>query len=169
MMRKKLLFLSVVIASSPLLMATDAHADLNLGLGVTSVDTAALRITYDREYYLSHWHPQLDLRLATGILLLDGEDEHDNAAWVVTPAFRYHFNEQENFVEAGIGAGLFAETRVESRELSTALLFESRLAAGWKLGSDAEIGVSAAHYSNGRIKSPNGGFDIYSLIYRYHW
>jgi lipid A 3-O-deacylase len=169
MMRKKFLFLSVVIASSPLLMAMEAHADLNLALGITSVDTAALRITHDREYDLSHWHPQLDLRLATGILLLDGDDYQDNAAWVVTPAFRYHFNEQKSFVEAGIGAGLFAETRVESRELSTAFHFESRVAAGWQLGSDSEIGVSAIHYSNARIKNPNDGLEIYSLIYRYHW
>lgn len=168
-MKDKSLFLTITLAFSPLFIATDAYGDLNLALGITSVDTAALRITHDREYDLSHWHPQLDLRLATGVLLLDGEEESDNAAWVVTPAFRYHFNEQRSFIEAGVGASLFLDKHLESRDLSTAFLFETRLAAGFHLNSETEIGVSATHYSNADIEQPNDGFEIVALTYRYHW
>ncbi|GAA0558804.1 acyloxyacyl hydrolase [Halomonas salifodinae] len=155
------------IAAALLALSAPAQADLNIGLGYTSESTPALRLTLDREFDLSHWHPRLDLRLASGVLLLPGDDEDDNAAWVVTPAFRYDLGAAGGaYLEAGFGAGLFLETRLESRELSTAFQFENRLAAGWRLAQGGELGLSAIHYSNGRIKRPNDGFEVYSLNYR---
>ncbi|MCH4563241.1 acyloxyacyl hydrolase [Halomonas sp. EGI 63088] len=164
------LTLAVALALLSLIMTTDAYADPSLELGSTSVSTPALRVTLDRDYDLSHWHPQLSLRLATGVLLLPGDDEDDNAAWVLTPAFRYTFaGERSIFVEGSVGAGLFLNTRVESRELSTAFQFESRIATGVKLGKGGELGISAVHYSNAHIKPPNNGLEAYSVTYRHPW
>ncbi|MBF8223225.1 acyloxyacyl hydrolase [Halomonas sp. 328] len=139
----------------------------NLGLGITSERTPALRLTLDRTFDLSHWHSRLDLRLASGVLLLPGDDGDDNAAWVITPAFRYHLGEARRaYVEAGIGAALFLNTRLETRQLSTAFQFEDRLALGWTLPGASELSLSVTHYSNGRIKRPNDGFEVYGLTYR---
>lgn len=164
---RSLPLLATILSFSTLLFGATAEADLNIAPGLTSVDNTTLRITYDVEYDLTQWHPQMALRLASGLLLLDGDDETDNVAWVVTPAFRYNLLDNRSFVEVGIGGGIFLETRVESQDLSTAFQFENRLAAGYRLGQKSELGVSAIHYSNARLDSPNDGFEVYALTYRY--
>lgn len=115
---------------------------------------------------LSRWHSALDLRLATGLLLLPGDNGDDNAAWKLTPALRYTSEGGAAFLEAGAGGGLFMETGVGDQALSTAFQFESRLAVGLRFAFDSELGASAAHYSNARLDLPNEGFEVYSLVYR---
>jgi lipid A 3-O-deacylase len=136
-------------------------------LGATSEGEPAVSLGADRTFDLSHWHPQLDLRLATGLLLLPGDEGDDNAAWTLTPALRWTFaGEHDLFAEAGIGAALFLNTRYEDRHLATAFQFEDRLAIGVPLGR-GELSASLIHYSNGGIKRPNDGFETLTLGYRF--
>ncbi|MEX2551646.1 MAG: acyloxyacyl hydrolase, partial [Actinomycetota bacterium] len=111
-------------------------------------------------------HPRLDLRLATGLLLLSSEEKGANAAWLFTSAVRYTFmDEREVFLEAGIGGALFIDTRLDARELSTSFQFEDRIALGlpW---ADGELSLALTHYSNAGINRPNDGFETLMLGYR---
>ncbi|MDN3555894.1 acyloxyacyl hydrolase [Halomonas maura] len=143
-----------------------AGAAPSLELGATSEGTPTLGVNLDWMHDLSHWHPALDLRLATGLLLLPGENGDDNAAWKLTPALRYQLAGGRAFLEAGLGGGLFMETEVGDQALSTAWQFESRLAVGMRFAYGGEFGASAAHYSNARIDLPNEGFEVFALAYR---
>ncbi|MGR2738512.1 acyloxyacyl hydrolase [Billgrantia sp. Q4P2] len=141
-------------------------ADLYLEGGVTSESTAAARIEIDTLIGFERLPPPLTLRLATGLLLLEGSEDERNAAWLATPALRWNFGKAGNvFVEGGIGAALMLHTRLESRELSSAFQFQDRLALGAALGA-GELILSLTHYSNGGIKRPNDGFELLGLGYR---
>ncbi|MFC3283931.1 acyloxyacyl hydrolase [Litchfieldella rifensis] len=168
-MTRKLRAVRLSLLVAALLATSPAYADLSVAGGITSESTAALKVELDREFSLESWHPRLSLRLATGLLLLSSDTEHGNAAWLLTPAFRYTFaGESGTFLEAGIGASVFLETRVESRELSTSFQFEDRLALGMPLAR-GEIMASVTHYSNARIARPNDGFEVFALSYRRPW
>ncbi|XKH59927.1 acyloxyacyl hydrolase [Halomonas sediminis] len=165
MFRKLTLWLVTTLLT--LLGSPLAIADVSIAAGVTSESTASLHIEADRFFSLERWHPQLDLRLSTGILLLPGDDERDNAAWQLTPALRYTFSgKPQVFVEGGIGAAVFLNTRMESRQLSTAFQFQDRLAVGMPAGN-GELALSLSHYSNAGIKKPNDGFEMVTLGYRW--
>nr|WP_163501384.1 acyloxyacyl hydrolase [Halomonas socia] len=153
----------IALLGSPAASLADGYATL----GATSEGTPALSLGLDRTFSLVHWHPQLDLRLGSGLLLLPGDDGDDNAAWTLTPALRWTFaGERRIFAEAGIGAAVFLNTRHESRHLSSAFQFEDRLAVGMPLGS-GELSASLIHYSNAGIKRPNDGFETLSVGYRH--
>ncbi|WP_372614015.1 acyloxyacyl hydrolase [Halomonas sp.] len=154
------------IATATLLGSSPTLADWSLAAGATSESTAALQIQIDHLIPLEGLHPRLDLRLATGLLMLSSEKKGANAAWLVTPAVRYTFmGEREVFLEAGIGGALFIDTRLDARELSTSFQFEDRLALGlpW---ADGEISLALIHYSNAGIRRPNDGFETLMLGYR---
>lgn len=166
MPRKSLVTTAPWMATLLLATTSPANADLYLAAGATSENTAALKVELDHEFDLDHWHPQLSLRLGTGALLLSSDHDNGNLAWLITPAFRYTFTGESGvFVEAGIGASVFLDTRFESRELSTSFQFEDRLAVGMPFAS-GELNASITHYSNGGIKQPNDGFEVFALGYR---
>jgi lipid A 3-O-deacylase len=154
------------IATTTLLCSSPTLADWSLAAGATSESTGAIQIQVDHLLPLEGHHPRLDLRLATGLLLLSSEEKGANAAWLFTPAVRYTFmGEREIFLEAGIGGALFVDTRLDSRELSTSFQFEDRIALGlpW---ADGELSLALTHYSNGGINRPNDGFETLMLGYR---
>ncbi|NAO98913.1 acyloxyacyl hydrolase [Halomonas titanicae] len=165
MFRKPTLWLATTM--STLLGSPLAIADVSIAAGVTSESTASLHIEADRLFSLERWHPQLDLRLSTGLLLLPGDDERDNAAWQLTPSLRYKFSgKYQVFVEGGIGVAVFLNTRMESRQLSTGFQLQDRLAVGMPAGN-GELTLSLSHYSNAGIKKPNDGFVMVMLGYRW--
>ncbi|MFW3614804.1 acyloxyacyl hydrolase [Billgrantia antri] len=152
---------ALAMAASPACLA-----DLYVAGGITSESAAAARIELDTLIGLERLHPQLDLRLATGLLLLEGDESDENAAWLLTPMLRYTFAGQRNvYLEGGIGVAVFLDARIGSRDLSTAFQFQDRLALGGSLGP-GELSLSVAHYSNGGIKDPNEGIEVVSLGYR---
>ncbi|MBD3896971.1 acyloxyacyl hydrolase [Halomonas sp. ML-15] len=169
MRRRSLHHLAALLLPSLLLLGSPAasSADGYITLGATSEGQPALSLGLDRTFGLGYWHPQLELRLGSGILLLPGDDGDDNAAWTLTPALRWSFaGERGIFAEAGIGAALFLNTRHEGRNLSTAFQFEDRLAVGMPVGS-GELSASLIHYSNAGIKRPNDGFETFAVGYRH--
>lgn len=157
---RNLAFLALAVSQASM-------ADLYVAVGMTSESTAALRLEVDRTYGLARLHPQLDLRLATGLLLLEGQERDHNGAWLVTPTLRWSFGDSGNvFLEGGIGAAVFLNTRYESSDLGSAFQFQDRIAIGSRLGA-GELVLSATHYSNAGIKSPNNGFEVLALGYRW--
>ncbi|WP_111415173.1 acyloxyacyl hydrolase [Billgrantia lactosivorans] len=141
-------------------------ADLYVAGGITSESAAAGRIELDTLIGLERLHPQLDLRLATGLLLLDGDDNDENAAWLLSPMLRYTFaGKRSVYLEGGIGAAVFLDARIGSRDLSTAFQFQDRIALGGALGP-GEVALEFTHYSNAGIKDPNEGIEVLALGYR---
>lgn len=145
-----------------------AQADLYVALGQNNESEPTLKLQLDRDLSLAHWQPGLSLRLAGGVMLMNGNEGDDNAALMVTPAFRYTFANTATrpFVEAGVGGALFLNTHYEGRNLSTAFQFEDRVAAGLHVGR-GELALEYSHYSNADIKKPNEGVDVVALGYRH--
>ncbi|MDZ7851530.1 MAG: acyloxyacyl hydrolase [Halomonas sp.] len=161
--------LAAIMTAAALFSSGSAQAvNWALEAGATSEDTAALGVmVHNDESLLSDWlSGAWRLGLSTGVQLYEGDRESDNAAWIVRPALRYTAQGGIPwFAEAGIGAALFLDTRLESRDLGSAFQFEDRLALGMPLGS-GELRLSVRHYSNADIKLPNEGFEVLSLGYR---
>ncbi|SFI11850.1 acyloxyacyl hydrolase [Modicisalibacter xianhensis] len=160
--------LGSLLLGASLAMPALAEADLYVAVGKNNESQTSLKLELDREYSLAQWQPGLSLRLAGGVLLLPGDESDDNAALIVTPAFRYTFADTatQPFVEAGVGGALFLDTRYEGRNLSTAFQFEDRIAAGLHVGR-GEVALAFTHYSNADIKKPNNGLDMVTLGYRH--
>lgn len=160
--------LGSLLLGASLAMPALAEADLYVAVGKNNESQTSLKLELDREYSLAQWQPGLSLRLAGGVLLLPGDEGDDNAALIVTPAFRYTFADTatQPFVEAGVGGALFLDTRYEGRNLSTAFQFEDRIAAGLHVGR-GEVALAFTHYSNADIKKPNNGLDMVTLGYRH--
>ena len=75
------------------------------------------------------------------------------------------------FVEFGVGAIAVSETRIGTRDLSSGVLFDERLAAGIALDPAAKyrLAVYTEHRSNGKIKPPNAGLTTYGIELRVGW
>ena len=145
-----------------------ANADLYVAVGKNNESEPSVKVELDHQYSLAHWQSGLSLRLAGGVLLLHGNEGDDNAALIVTPAFRYTFADTaaRPFAEAGVGGALFLDTHYEGRNLSTAFQFEDRVAVGLHVGR-GEAALAFTHYSNADIKKPNNGLDVVTLGYRH--
>ena len=95
----------------------------------------------------------------------------DNFGVALSPVFAYYFNLSDTlhpYLEGGIGASLFSETKMGPRDLSTHFLFEDRLGVGLRMGR-WDFAFRYMHYSNASIKQPNDGIDIFigSISYRF--
>ncbi len=156
---------SLLLAAAPLANAAGIYA----GIGETSESRTALSLEVDHIYPLDGVMDNLSLRLGAGMLFLNEAHRDNNYALTLTPAFRYTWQTSgwKPFFEAGIGASLFNDTHHGDKSLSTAFLFEDRLAFGWQAPSGLELGISAKHYSNAGIKEPNTGMEVYSLTVRH--
>ncbi|KZE34483.1 lipid A 3-O-deacylase [Crenobacter luteus] len=140
-----------------------------------------------------HWQGELDdLRVAlgwtlpwrwldddTGALVTRAELEagrHDTETgrvWSVSalPVLHYRFKTVRAgwgpFVEAGLGLAWLSETVwAPGYDLSSRWQFASRLGVGYAFGAH-ELSAEARHFSNGGLKHPNPGADMFALRYRW--
>ncbi len=86
--------------------------------------------------------------------------------WALAPQSRW-----QPFLEFGFGGLVVTETRIGTRDLSTAFLFDEKLATGIALDPAAkyQLALFAEHRSNGRIKAPNDGLTTYGIELRVGW
>jgi hypothetical protein len=97
---------------------------------------------------------------------------HKNLAVIgITPVFRWEAdNKRGFFADAGIGASLFSSVyRNTHRQLSTAYEFADHVGAGYVFDNNWELGARLQHYSNGGIKHPNGGVNLFVVKAAYHF
>jgi lipid A 3-O-deacylase len=95
----------------------------------------------------------------------------ENYGIALSPVFAYYFDISSTFrpyLEAGVGASLWSETRMGPRNLSTNFLFEDRIGTGVRVGS-WDLSFRYMHYSNASIKKPNDGIDIFIGSVSYYW
>lgn len=99
-------------------------------------------------------------------------DNRKNLAVIgITPVFRWEADDKLGFyADAGIGASLFSSVyRNTHRQLSTAYEFADHVGAGYVFDKNWEIGARLQHYSNGGIKHPNGGVNLFVVKAAYHF
>jgi hypothetical protein len=89
----------------------------------------------------------------------------------ITPVFRWEADDKLGlYADAGIGAALFSSVyRNTHRELSTAYEFADHVGVGYVFANKWEVGARLQHYSNGGIKHPNGGVNLFALKAAYHF
>lgn len=143
--------------------------ELTAAVGRTEKSTMTLRVGLQKSFQ-SRWF-QNDIGALTGYwdagyTYWEGDKESNNHSLSVSPVFVYEFNGErvKPYIEAGIGVAAFRHTRIESRNLSTALQFEDRLGVGLRLRNQT-LGLRVIHYSNAGIKKPNDGIEMYSIHY----
>ena len=103
---------------------------------------------------------------------LDQPGNRKNLAVVgLTPVFRWESADKLGlYADAGIGLSLFSSVyRNTHRQLSTAFEFADHVGVGYVFANKWEIGARLQHYSNGGIKHPNGGVNLFTLKAAYHY
>jgi len=113
--------------------------------------------------------------IAVGRWRADLNDQERDQKWVtqlsVVPTLRL-FGPSGRGWYGEIGSGpamLMPVFQSRDRSFSTELNFQSHLALGYILGSQAEhdIGLRIEHFSNAGIRDPNPGIELASLRYTY--
>lgn len=154
------------------LAATPAPAmDLTLSVGSSHESTTVVRLALQSDFSRSWWESpngRLTGYWDAGYTWWEGDRASDNHTLSLAPVFVYEFAGERlrPFIEAGIGVAVFADTRVEDRDLGSMFQFEDRIGAGLRFGGGHTLGLRAIHYSNAGIKNPNDGVEVYSLYYR---
>jgi len=161
-----------------LILATALFALLNASSNVESkyVDSASISIGESRDgikiYRLSLRKDFNSRWLESSVGYLSGyyegsfnyfKGKHNNIYGVaLSPVFAYYFNfgDFKPFVEAGIGVSYFNKHQIDNRNLATNFLFEDRIGVGARY-NNLEFSFRFMHYSNGSIKAPNDGIDIW--------
>ncbi|TFW15670.1 acyloxyacyl hydrolase [Duganella callida] len=181
---KKLL--SSLVAVAALSLAQSSHAGTGL---VDSVSLEAgggesmqmVRLSAQKDwnknwfptsgYHLSgYWDANVAYWRANDWLGVSGN--HKNLGVVgITPVFRWEAdNKLGLYADAGIGAALFSSVYQNTdRHLSTAFEFADHVGFGYVMSNKWDLGVRLQHYSNGGIKHPNGGVNLFVVraAYRY--
>jgi lipid A 3-O-deacylase len=97
---------------------------------------------------------------------------HQNLGVIgITPVFRYQADDKLGwYAEGGIGASVFTELYDNAdNRLSTAYEFADHIGAGYVFANKWELGARLQHYSNGGIKHPNSGVNLFVVKASYHF
>lgn len=174
------LALALLIAASPAASAASALApdgiDFTGGYG-NNVAIYGIGVHWDSICACSALKTVgIDLRLAAQAAYWHG-NEHPAANTTVwdfglTPIFHWSgpdLGPARLFLEAGIGAHLLSETRINTeRVFSTAFQFGEIGVVGIGFGERHryELGALIQHVSNGAIKEPNNGLTYFGAVFR---
>lgn len=165
------LFLASGVAAAILSLSVQqaAAVEFSAAVGRTDKSTSTLRIGLKKDFQSRWW--QSDVGALTGYwdagyTYWEGDKESNNHSLSVSPVLVYEFSGErvKPYLEAGIGVAAFRHTRIESRNLSTAVQFEDRLGVGLRFRNQT-LGLRVMHYSNAGLKRPNDGIEMYSLHY----
>ena len=93
-----------------------------------------------------------------------------NFVLAISPVVQYPLgliNEQQIFVEFGIGFSILDDTNFAGKDVGGHFQFEDRLGLMTKFGTNNEhqVALRYFHYSNGGLNSVNPGLDFISLSY----
>jgi lipid A 3-O-deacylase len=93
------------------------------------------------------------------------ERRHNLAVVGITPVFRVEADDRLGlYGEAAIGVALFSDVYQNThRTLSTAFEFADHVGVGYVFANKWDLGARIQHYSNGGIKHPNGGVNLFTV------
>ncbi len=151
------------IVTCALAAAIPAHADnLTLSMGANS-GFRDLTVFWQTAPLWRNATHSLDVSLEAGLGRVSATGS--NSLWHVglTPLGRWWFT-PDNALEAGIGATLFSATRIAGKNISTAYQFGDSVGYVHHFEQTQwSTGLRFTHYSNGSIKRPNPGLNIFEL------
>ena len=85
----------------------------------------------------------------------------------LSPVLQWHLTGEQRpvYLEAGIGVAALDRRRVSGRDLGSQLQFEDMLRLSWQYreGRANRLSLAFVHYSNGSLKGPNHGLNLYQL------
>lgn len=160
-----LVFFSLILFYSTA-MAQSSGYGISFGYGEANPDIDINRLGIKKDFS-RQWF-QSDIGYLSGYFELSlnhwEQDNDDINAVALSPVFAYYFGDESSFVrpyiEGGIGVAYLDEYFIADRNLSTNFQFEDRIGVGTKIGF-FDLNFRYMHYSNGSIKSPNNGIDIW--------
>lgn len=157
----------VVLALLPTLLAAQ-NLGIGAAMGPTGQSSWAFRLSGSIDFQDLHGRDSGGVFwfVDAGYTWWMGYAAGDNHTLSLAPVFVYEFAGARvvPFIEAGIGVGVMSRTRVEHRNLGSALLFEDRIGAGLRIGAQV-FGLRAIHYSNAGLGPPNDGAETYTIYY----
>jgi hypothetical protein len=82
--------------------------------------------------------------------------------YALAPVFRYYFSQKSNtafYGEISIGPAYLTRTHFSNRNLGMHFTFQDEIGVGFAYGKEKQFytGLSALHYSNGKLASWNNG------------
>jgi lipid A 3-O-deacylase len=98
--------------------------------------------------------------------------QHQNITVLgLTPVFRYERDDKLGlYGEAGIGVSVFSELyNNDDNRLSTAFEFADHIGVGYVLNNKWDFSGRIQHYSNGGIKHPNSGVNLFIVKAAYRF
>lgn len=91
-------------------------------------------------------------------------EDQEISGVALSPVFAYYFGDKDNtikpYIEGGIGVTYIDDYFIANANLSTNFQFEDRIGVGVRIGF-VDLNFRYMHYSNGSIKQPNHGLDIF--------
>lgn len=165
---------SVLAGAALLGLQSAAHAadsyslELAAGKHHTQLARVAAQWNWDKKWFDSngthlsgYWDASLAMWQGNRYKGVDGAKQRF-ADIGFTPVFRFERSSKKGpYVEAGIGLHLFSELYDnDGRRLATAFQFGDHIGAGYVFSNGLDLGLKLQHFSNGGIKTPNGGADF---------
>ncbi|HLW05569.1 MAG TPA: acyloxyacyl hydrolase [Azoarcus sp.] len=157
---------------SPLAVAGDNSVELRYGeRGRITYAGAALRFgeLWARESESGHWNMRLQPVFEGGRFRYSGGSRAAGDSlnyFGLGVGFRATYERMalNPYLEIGLGATVFDQTRLGPRSFSTRFQFTEWIGAGLELAEHVTLGVRFAHYSNANIKKPNDGLDMQQVV-----
>ncbi|MEW6595279.1 MAG: acyloxyacyl hydrolase [Thermodesulfobacteriota bacterium] len=168
---KKSLLLTALCWTLTAIPAHAADMGASLGLGQSDGGVNIYRVGLQRDFGVK-WLESSAGHLGgyfEGSAAYWEEGSEDNTVFAITPVFTYAFNLQGHpaihpYLEAGIGAAYVSKKIIDGNDLSSHFQFEDRLGVGVNCRGH-KVAAQFFHYSNGGIKNPNDGMNIWLLSY----
>lgn len=167
--------IGVVVTGFSVFAGEGAFVDsVSLGVGQSrdEIDIYRLAARKDSDFrWLSNSTGYLSLYYEASLnYWKSGRD--DVGALAFSPVFIYYFADEKSlvrpYVEGGIGVAGISDTTIGHRNMTTGFQFEDRIGAGVQIG-DVDLSCRYMHYSNGSIKQPNDGIDIFIATVGYRF
>jgi hypothetical protein len=124
-----------------------------------------------QDYHLSgYWDLNLAQWRGNAHMNISGQKQNMTVVGL-TPVFRYERRDKRGwFAEAGIGPSFFSELyNNDDNRLSTSFEFADHLGGGYVLDNKWELSARLQHYSNGGIKQPNSGVNLFLVKAAYRF
>jgi opacity protein-like surface antigen len=169
--------LAALLASGPAAAIDSMSIELGHGEDV-DMGRVGIQWDWDKKWFAdSAWHLTGYWDLQVGYWNGDkGRNSLNDEIWDLgfTPVFRLEPSNPGSvapYVEAGIGAHLLSETKINDKQFSTAFQFGDHIGAGLRFGDRHayELGYRFQHLSNASIKRPNDGINFHQVRLMYHF
>ena len=153
----------VLLGIAVVAAAAQPELAVTFGRGTDSHETEVARLSYRSALSVDNrwWWPQ-QVQFGLGLWRVpDPQGQTRRYEASVTPIWRRE--NSTGYLEGGIGAYLLSHIiHNDQHQLPSAFQFGSHVGAGVFVGK-ARVGLALQHLSNGGIKEPNGGINLYLL------